>query len=174
MSFFNVESDGVLRIKDESDVVLATITPASEVDEYLFDGNNYGNIDYEERRIGVSDWSIWYPDTEDINNTLDENNEVIVPDDEDKALVFTYQGKMQILTIPTVTSPDKDNLNVNSLILGHLWAIEPKTGGLTFYFRESNEDMYEAQTDIQAAGYETKITKAKYITRLTLCGLENN
>jgi hypothetical protein len=50
---------------------------------------------------------------------------------------------MQMVTIPTVTRPDKDNLNDNTLILGKLWAIEQTTGGLTCYFRESSAELYE-------------------------------
>jgi len=169
VTLFNPRSDGVLEIKDDNDNILAIITPFDDPEEsQLFDGDNYGNIDYEERQLGVSDWSIWYPDTTDINNTLDDDNELIIPEDEDKELVFTYQNKIQTLTIPTVTSPDRDSLNDKSMILGHLWAIEPKAGGLTFYFRESTTELYEAQTDIQSARYLTKITKVRYISRVTV------
>jgi len=171
VTLFNPRSDGVLEIKDESDTILAIITPFIDGDadeSILFDGDNYGNIDYEERQLGVSDWSIWYPNTTDINNTNDEDGELIIPEDEDKELVFTYKNYIQTLTIPTVTSPDRDSLNERSMILGHLWAIEPKAGGLTFYFRESTVELYEAQTDIQSARYLTKITKVRYISRVTV------
>ena len=126
------------------------------------------NIDYEERRLGVSDWSIWYPDTTDINNTVGSDGELIIPENEDKELIFTYNNYIQTLTIPTVTSPDVDSLNEKSMILGHLWAIEPKAGGLTFYFRESTTEFYEAQIDIQSARFLTNITKAKYISKVTV------
>ena len=176
VTLFNPRSDGVLEIKDENDTILAIITPLLDDDgngnidddSILFDGETYGNIDYEERQLGVSDWSIWYPNTTDINNTYDENNELIIPEDEDKELVFTYKNYIQTITIPTVTSPDRDSLNEKSMILGHLWAIEPKAGGLTFYFRESTVELYEAQTDIQSARYLTKITKVRYISKVTV------
>lgn len=176
LSLFNPRNDGILEIKDESDRILAIITPITDEDDgnidgddlILFDGETYGNIDYEERKLGVSDWSIWYPNTTDINNTYDENDEIIIPEDEDKELVFTYKNYIQTLTIPTVTSPDRDSLNEKSMILGHLWAIEPKSGGLTFYFRESTVELYEAQTDIQSARYLTNITKVRFISRVTV------
>ena len=168
VSLFNPRLDGVLEIKDDDDNVLSLITPFTDNTSEIFDGDNYGNIDYEERRLGVSDWSIWYPDTTDINNTVGSDGELIIPENEDKELIFTYNNYIQTLTIPTVTSPDVDSLNEKSMILGHLWAIEPKAGGLTFYFRESTTEFYEAQIDIQSARFLTNITKAKYISKVTV------
>ena len=119
-------------------------------------GEHFNFKQTHEQKVIEGDWSIWYP--------------VSVLDMENVELLFTYLGHIQTITIPTVTGLDLHSLSMNSLLLGEFWAIEPKDGGLTFYFKgDSDQDaLWEAQTDLQPARYLTRITKVRYISCTTV------
>ena len=172
-----------LEIIDNTGAVLCKITP-DMTSEYEYDGTTTGSYDgsydevmtikYESHQIGTSDWKIWYPNTESVHLATDETigdnyDDSEMYDEEDVELIFTYQDKIQTITIPSISTQDipYSELQKNTLNLGNLWAIEPRNLGLNFLFREDIRKAYESQTDIcQLARYETKVSQAKYITKV--------
>jgi len=84
-----------------------------------------------------TDWSIWYPDVNNINDVKDGEGNIINVDDNEKLLYFTYKNSIQEIPFDTIKSNDKKTDERNYVKLGNLWAIEPKKGGLSFMYRDS-------------------------------------
>ena len=183
-TFIQVRHDNYLVIRDIVGNELSAIEPEYEDDpsgDLDFSINRgttdySGTVDYngvqipnKELKIGTSNWSIWYPNVKYSDLILtDDGEELVAPEDEDVELVFTFKGQVQMLTIPTITGEDTMNVSNDSLVLGYLWAIQPRNGGLTFFFRYRIDEMYEAQVDITTAGYLSKITEARYLSSVSV------
>ena len=130
-----------LQIRDRSGSLISIVTGTKEEDDVQFE-DVVGNIDYEEVQLNT-DWSIWYPDTNNINDVKDGEGKKLQVSEEEKTLYLTYQNNIQEIPYDTLKSNDKNNDEEKFIKLGNLWAIEPKKGGLSFMYRDSINNKFE-------------------------------